>query len=124
MSKSAKLQLTLSTYNYAGALEKDWISGESGLFQISSYDKMVHCELSVVDTDGVKTVDFEGVVPKGFILINRGDGSIDYKISGAATKTGTLLEDSMVSVFNTGIDSITVETGNTTPVRYEYYLFG
>lgn len=124
MSKSANLQLVLSSYKADGSLENDWLSGAEGLFSIASFTKGVRGELTVVDTDGVKTIDFEGITPQGFILINRGDGSIDYKVSGAAAKTGTLLEDSMVAFFNTDIDQISVETGNVTPINYEYYLFG
>ena len=124
MSKSAILQLTMNTYKEDGSLLPDAIEGADGKIAIPAYDLLIHGDLQVVDIDGAKPIDFEGIIsPKGFILKNKGTGAIIYKFSGAAS-SGTLLDNSVIAIFNASINAITVETGNTTPVDYEYWVFG
>ncbi len=126
MSKSAVLQLALTTYKSDGSLEGEQIAGDDGKFTIAAYDKLVNAELQISSGDGVKLIDFEGLTPQGFILINKGIGlqTIVYKFSDAPSDSGILAPSSVIAIFNADIDKIEISTSNPTPFNYEYYVFG
>jgi hypothetical protein len=79
---------------------------------------------TIVDTDLVKTIDFEGITAKVLYFKNIGDGVISYTLSGAVANTGTLETGGILAIHNGNVTGLTIETTSIAPIGYEYIILG
>lgn len=74
--------------------------------------------------DGDVVIPLAGIVPKTIMVFNRGGGSISVKLSGHATESINIGPGGFFALSIGSASAMTIFTGSSTDVFYEYLLLG
>jgi len=74
--------------------------------------------------DGDVVVPLSGITPKTIIVFNRGGGSISIKLSGHDSESVNIGPYGFLAISAGSASAMTIFTGSTTDVAYEYLVLG
>lgn len=118
MAKETEIKITNNLYE-DGVLKRSYDHEKK-----IEYVRKAGGNNEIKDTDGERTIDFEGITAKVLLFKNLGDGVITYKLSGAASNTGTLETGGILAIHNGNVTGLKIQTVSTSYIGYEYTVLG